>query len=43
VRILVTRPNGFVVEVVTRDDRIRARVPFEPMGFDQAVRRALTG
>jgi hypothetical protein len=28
-------------EVVVRDDSIRNLVPFEPMGYDEAVRRAL--
>ena len=28
-------------EVVVRDDRIRTVVPFEPMGYDEAVRQAL--
>ena len=28
-------------EVVVQDDRIREVVPFEPMGFDDAVRLAL--
>jgi len=28
-------------EVVVRDDSIRALVPFEPMGYDDAVRAAL--
>jgi uncharacterized protein YbjT (DUF2867 family) len=28
-------------EVVVRDDGIRSVVPFEPMGYDEAVRRAL--
>jgi len=28
-------------EVVVRDDSIRALVPFEPMGYDEAVRQAL--
>ena len=28
-------------EVVVRDDSIRSVVPFEPMGYDEAVRRAL--
>ncbi len=28
-------------EVVVRDDSIRAVVPFEPMGYDEAVRQAL--
>jgi hypothetical protein len=39
----VARPlaEGLSVEVVTHDDRIRALVPFEPMGFDAAVRAAL--
>ena len=41
----IARPlvDGLSVEVVARDDRIRAWLPFEPMGFDEAVRRALTG
>jgi hypothetical protein len=28
-------------EVVVRDDSIRQLVPFEPMGYDQAVLQAL--
>ena len=28
-------------EVVVRDDSIRALVPFEPLGYDEAVRQAL--
>jgi len=28
-------------EVVVRDDGIRSVVPFEPMGYDDAVRQAL--
>ena len=28
-------------EVVVEDDSIRSIVPFEPMGYDQAVRQAL--
>lgn len=28
-------------EVVVSDDSIRAIVPFEPMGYDEAVRTAL--
>jgi hypothetical protein len=28
-------------EVVVRDDAIRGLVPFEPLSFDTAVRRAL--
>jgi len=33
--------EGLSVEVITTDDRIRNLVPFEPMGFDDAVLRAL--
>ena len=32
--------EGLSVEVVVTDDRIRSLVPFEPMGFDEAVRQA---
>jgi len=28
-------------EVVVKDDSIRALVPFDPMGYDEAVRQAL--
>jgi hypothetical protein len=28
-------------EVIVRDDSIRSVVPFEPMGYDDAVRTAL--
>jgi hypothetical protein len=28
-------------EVVVRDDSIRALIPFDPMGYDEAVRLAL--
>ncbi|MDQ6837532.1 MAG: hypothetical protein M3137_04105, partial [Actinomycetota bacterium] len=31
------------VEVVVTDDRIRSLVPFEPMGFDEAVRLTVPG
>ena len=39
----IARPlaEGLAVEVVVTDDRIRSLVPFEPMGFDEAVRLAL--
>jgi uncharacterized protein YbjT (DUF2867 family) len=39
----VARPlaEGLSVEVIAADDRIRRLVPFEPMGFDDAVRAAL--
>jgi uncharacterized protein YbjT (DUF2867 family) len=39
----VARPlaDGLAVEVVVNDDRIRTLVPFEPMGFEDAVRTAL--
>jgi len=39
----VARPlaDGLSVEVVVSDHRIRALVPFEPMGFDEATRAAL--
>jgi len=39
----VARPlaEGLSVEVVVTDDRIRGLVPFEPLGFDEAMRRAL--
>ncbi len=33
--------EGLSVEVVVTDDRIRSLVPFEPLDFDQAVRRAI--
>lgn len=33
--------EGMSVEVVVNDDRIRQLVPFSPMGFDDAVRRAV--
>ena len=32
--------EGLSVEVIVTDDRIRSLVPFEPMGFDEAVRQA---
>jgi len=40
----IARPlaEGLSVEVVVDDDRIRSMIPFEPMGFDDAVRLALT-
>ncbi len=40
----IARPlaEGLSVEVVVTDDRIRSLVRFEPMGFDEAVRLALT-
>lgn len=40
----IARPlvEGLSVEVVVGDDRIRRLVPLEPMGFDEAVRQALT-
>ncbi len=34
--------EGLSVEVIVTDDRIRSLVPFEPIGFDEAVRRAIT-
>ena len=39
----VARPlaEGLSVEVVVSDDRIRRLVPFEPMGFEEAIRHAL--
>ena len=39
----VARPlvDGLSVEVVANDQRIRKHVPFEPMGFDDAVKHAL--
>lgn len=39
----VARPlaDGLSVEVVVTDDRIRTLVPFEPMGFDDAVAVAI--
>ncbi len=33
--------DSMVNETVVRDDSIRSLVPFEPMGYDEAVRRAL--
>src|SRR4051794_35496992 len=33
--------DSMSVEVVVKDDSIRSVVPFEPMGYDEAVRRAL--
>ncbi len=33
--------QGLRNEVVVRDDRIRSLVPFQPMGYDEAVRRAV--
>lgn len=33
--------EGLSVEVIVTDDRIRSLVPFEPVGFDEAVRQAL--
>jgi uncharacterized protein YbjT (DUF2867 family) len=41
----VARPlvEGLRTPTVTRDDRIRALVPLEPMQFDDAVRAALAG
>ncbi len=41
----VARPlvEGLRTPTVTRDDRIRALVPLEPMQFDHAVRAALAG
>jgi len=33
--------QGLRNEVVVRDDRIRGLVPFEPMGYEEAVRRAM--
>ena len=39
----IARPlvEGLSVEVVVEDDRIRSLVDLEPVGFDEAVRRAL--
>jgi uncharacterized protein YbjT (DUF2867 family) len=39
----VARPlaDGLSVEVVVRDERIRSLVPFDPMGYDDAVLAAL--
>jgi uncharacterized protein YbjT (DUF2867 family) len=39
----IARPlvEGLTVEVVVTDDRIRQLVDHVPMGFDEAVRRAL--
>lgn len=39
----VARPlaEGLAVEVVVKDNRIRDLVPFEPLGYDEAVRAAL--
>ena len=39
----VARPlaDGLAVEVVVTDDRIRQLVPFEPIGFDEAVALAI--
>jgi uncharacterized protein YbjT (DUF2867 family) len=41
----VARPlaEGLSVEVVVTDDRIRSFLPFQPMGYDDAVRAALAG
>lgn len=33
--------DSMINEVVVEDDRIRGLVPFEPLGFDDAVRRSL--
>lgn len=33
--------EGLSVEVIVTDDRIRSLVPFEPVGFDEAVRQAV--
>ncbi|KHL11181.1 uncharacterized protein YbjT (DUF2867 family) [Mumia flava] len=33
--------DSMVNEVVVRDDTVRTVIPFEPMGYDDAVRRAL--
>lgn len=33
--------EGLSVEVIVTDDRIRSLVPFEPVGFDEAVRQAI--
>ncbi len=40
----IARPlaEGLSVEVVVTDDRIRSLIPFEPMGFDDAVALATT-
>ena len=40
----IARPlaDSLAVDAVVEDDRIRSLVPFEPLGFDEAVRRALT-
>jgi uncharacterized protein YbjT (DUF2867 family) len=39
----IARPlaDGLSVEVVVQDDRIRGLVPFEPVGYDDAVLTAL--
>jgi hypothetical protein len=39
----VARPlaDGLSVEVVVHDDRIRRLVPFDPVGYDDAVLTAL--
>jgi len=40
----IARPlaEGLSVEVVVTDDRIRSLIPFEPLGFDDAVSLAMT-
>ncbi len=40
----IARPlaEGLSVEVVVTDDRIRSLIPFEPLGFDDAVNLATT-
>jgi uncharacterized protein YbjT (DUF2867 family) len=38
-RVARALAEGLSVEVVVSDDRIRQLVPFEPMGFDEAVRQ----
>ncbi len=40
----IARPlaEGLSVEVVVGDDRIRSLIPFEPMGFDDAIDRPTT-
>lgn len=41
----VARPlaEGLAVPTIVRDGRLRELVPFEPLGFDEAVRRAESG
>ena len=40
----IARPlvDGLRVEVIADDERIRGHIPLEPMGFDEAVKHALT-